>query len=162
MPALLIFDWGGTVMADSGEPGPMYLWKEVAWVPGAREALEELTMYRCCIASNAGISDTLAMVKALERVGADGYFDLFFTSRDLGFEKPDPRFFEAICREAGVTPSECVMTGDDYRKDVCGAKDFGMRTVLYNPSKAPGPFPKADAVITNMNQLPAIIALWTT
>jgi putative hydrolase of the HAD superfamily len=160
MVKLLIFDWGGTVMTDTGERGPMYLWKEVAWVPGAREALERLNGYKCCIATNAGISDTAAMVKALKRVGADGYFTYFFSSRDLGFEKPDPRFFEAICRETGIAQGECVMTGNDYLKDICGARDAGIRAVLYNPSNDPGPFPKADAVITNMNQLPSLIAKW--
>lgn len=160
MLRLLIFDWGGTVMADTGEPGPMYLWKEVAWVPGTREALEELKQYSCCIATNAGISGTEEMVKALKRVGAESYFSCYFSSKDLGFAKPDPKFFEAICKSAGCRPDECAMTGNDYLKDICGAKDAGMHTVFYNPADLPGPFPKADAVITDMSQLPKTIASW--
>jgi HAD superfamily hydrolase (TIGR01509 family) len=160
MVNLLIFDWGGTVMADSGEPGPMYLWKEVAWVPGAQEALEKLKGYTCCIATNAGISDSQAVVKALKRVGADRYFRYVFTSRDLGFAKPDPRFFRAICEKAGSKPAKCIMTGNSYAKDICGAKEAGMKTVFYNPAPAGGLFPMADALISNMNQLPSIITSW--
>jgi putative hydrolase of the HAD superfamily len=160
MIGLLIFDWGGTVMADTGEPGPMYLWKEVAWVPGTKEALEELKEFRCCIATNAGISDGEAVVKALKRVGADIYFDHVFTSRDLGYAKPDPRFFQTICERTGYHPAECVMVGNSYGKDIRGAKEAGMHTVFFNPAGAEGSFPDADAVITNMTRLPSIITLW--
>lgn len=160
MLKLLIFDWGGTVMADTGEPGPMYLWKEVAWVPGTREALGDLKHYACCIATNAGISDTEAMQKALKRVGAESYFSFFFSSKDLGFAKPDPRFFEAICKATGYRADECVMTGNDYLKDICGAKEAGMTTVFYNPGGGSSAYPKADAVITDMSDLPKTIASW--
>lgn len=154
----LIFDWGGTVMADSGEPGPMYLWKEVSWVPGARQALSQLTSYVRCIATNAGISDTTAMRKALVRVGAESCFDHFFSSKDLGYAKPDPMFFHVISKRIGIPPSDCIMIGNSYSKDICGAKRVGMRTVFYNPGHAQGPFPDADFVIHDLSLLPELIA----
>lgn len=157
MIRLLIFDWGGTVMTDYGEPGPMYLWKEVSWVPGCREAMMALDSIPCCIATNAGISDTAAMRRALERIGAEGFFSHFFSSKDLGVSKPDRRFFEAIAGKTGTAASECVMIGNDYEKDICGAKQAGMRTVFYNPTSVSGPFPMADTVISEMERLPEII-----
>ena len=159
MIRLLIFDWGGTVMTDTGEPGPMYLWKEVSWVPGCREAITALNPIPCCIATNAGISDTAAMRRALARIGADRFFTHFFSSKDLGVAKPDPRFFEVIAAKTGTETPDCVMIGNDYEKDICGAKLAGMQTVFYNPTPAAGPFPMADAVISEMERLPEIIQM---
>jgi putative hydrolase of the HAD superfamily len=153
----LIFDWGGTVMTDTGEPGPMYLWKEVALVPGVEEALLRLNGFVTCIATNADVSDTDAMVKALKRVGADGWFSHFFSSKDLGCMKPDPRFFLRICGEIGCLPEECVMIGNDYAKDICGGKEAGLKTVFFAPGGSGGHFPMADAVTGNLQELPAII-----
>ena len=156
----LIFDWGGTVMTDTGEPGPMYLWKEVSLIPGIEEALLQLKGFVRCIASNAGDSDTAAMIRAFERAGADTWFDHFFSSKDLGFAKPDPRFFLRICSDIGCSPKECVMIGNDYEKDITGAKNAGMKTVFFLPGGSGGDFPMADAVIGNMNELPGIITDW--
>jgi putative hydrolase of the HAD superfamily len=153
----LIFDWGGTVMTDTGEPGPMYLWKEVALVPGVEEALFQLRGFITCIATNADVSDTAAMIKALERVGADGWFSHFFSSKDLGCPKPDPGFFLRICGEIRCLPEECVMIGNDYIKDICGGKGAGLKTVFFAPGGSDGHFPMADAVIGNMKELPALI-----
>ncbi|HPS73626.1 MAG TPA: HAD family hydrolase [Bacteroidales bacterium] len=157
---MLVFDWGGTVMTDSGEPGPMFLWEKVSWVPGAEKALEQLRRFPCCIATNAGVSDTQAMIKALKRVGAYKCFQFFFSSKDLGYVKPDPRFFRMICRETRMQPAGCVMIGNDYGKDICGAKEAGMRTVFYYPGLTTEDFPMADAVIRRMDELPAIILRW--
>jgi len=162
MRKALIFDWGGTVMTDTGEPGPMYLWKEVGLVAGIGDAIRNMPGYVMCIATNAGISDTAAMRKALARVGAETWFQHFFSSKDLGHAKPDTRFFLQICSEIGVVPSECVMIGNDYEKDIRGAKDAGLATVFYNPGNIPGPFPEADAVITNMYHLPTILNSWSS
>ncbi|MBM3405570.1 MAG: HAD family hydrolase, partial [Bacteroidetes bacterium] len=84
MKDALIFDWGGTVMRDFGYPGKMKDWSEVAWVPGMEQALMKLSgTYLCCIATNAGESDTSDMVAALGRIDAKHYFSCFFSSKDL-------------------------------------------------------------------------------
>jgi FMN phosphatase YigB (HAD superfamily) len=49
------------------------------------------------------------------------------------------------------------MIGDNYKKDIEGAKSSGMNAILFNPENQEGPFPLADWVITDMNQLPSII-----
>lgn len=156
----LIFDWGGTVMTDSGEPGPMYLWKEVGLMPGVKNALLLLSNYTNCIATNAGISGTAEVIRALNRVGAEKWFSHYFTSKDLGYAKPDPRFFLRICDEIRCRPEECVMIGNDYEKDICGAKRAGMKSVFFNPHSSAGPFSQADAVIETMDQLPEVIDGW--
>jgi putative hydrolase of the HAD superfamily len=157
MEKILLFDWGNTIMVDFNLPGPMYTWDKVAWVPGAEDALKALAGYNCCIATNAGKSDSEAVKKGLARVSADSYFSFIFCSQELGFEKPDSRFFRYIIEEFKTDPANCIMIGDNYEKDIAGAKTAGMRTILFNPSGKEGPFPYADSVIHGMNVLPATI-----
>ena len=134
--------------------GPMYLWDTVEWIPGAEQALQRLySNYMLVVATNAGVSDTQAMIKALERVGAHRYFHHFFSSKDLGYQKPDVRFFQAIANHLAVLPQHCAMIGNLYEKDIIGAKQCGMFTVLLNEKQTPGRYPLADRVIANMEEL---------
>lgn len=110
-----------------------------------------------CIASNAGFSDAGLMTEALKRVGAEKYFRHFFTSKDLGYEKPDERFFTAITDKINVDSEYCVMIGDSYQKDISGAKTVGMKTVLFNEKKIISDFSCADVVIISMQELPDAI-----
>jgi putative hydrolase of the HAD superfamily len=157
MEKILLFDWGNTIMVDFGFPGPMFTWEKAAWVPGAEDALKALAGHTCCIATNAGKSDAEAVKKGLAMVGADRYFSFIFSSQDIGFEKPDPRFFRFVTEKLGTDPVHCIMIGDHYEKDIIGAKTAGMKTVLFNPSNRKGEFPRADAVILKMDELPEII-----
>jgi FMN phosphatase YigB (HAD superfamily) len=159
----LIFDWGDTVMRDFPEKdGPMYLWDHVEWIPGTEQALKQLhDKYVMVIATNAGQSNTQAMVNALKRVGAERYFRYFFSSKELGFEKPDMRFFDSITVQIGVLPSECVMIGNLYQKDIVGAKQCGISTILFNEMKITGSFPLADKIISKMKDLPKALSTFT-
>ena len=154
----LIFDWGDTIMRDFPKKrGPMYLWKHVEWIPEAEDALKRLhEKFIMVIATNAGESDTFAMKKALKRVGADKYFSHFYSSKDLGYKKPDVMFFSSIAKHIHALPEECAMIGNIYEKDIEGAKHCGMFTVLFNENSLEEEFPLADRVITCFSQLPSI------
>ena len=160
----LIFDWGDTVMRDFPEcEGPMADWKNVEFIPFAEDALKILSeKYMCCIASNAGYSNTALMRKALKRVGAEKYFNYFFTSKDLGFEKPDPRFFQKIAEEIKENPVECIMIGNSYKKDICGAKAVRMKTIFFNEKNISGDFLDADKIIYSLNELPDVVKSFST
>ena len=157
MAKILLFDWGNTIMVDFNLPGPMFTWEKVAWVPGTEDALKALAGYTCCVATNAGESDSEAVKKGLAMVGADSYFSFIFSSWDIGFEKPDLRFFNFVVEKLRTDPANCIMIGDNYEKDIVGAKTTGMKTILFNPSDRKGPFPQADSVINGMAELPATI-----
>ncbi|MFZ4400228.1 MAG: HAD family hydrolase [Bacteroidales bacterium] len=155
MVKAIIFDWGDTVMRDYPElKTPMFTWNHVECIPYVENALKVLTVkYIIVIATNAGQSDTSAMIKALERVGAKQYFHHFFSSRDLGYEKPDIRFFTTIAQSLQIKPEDCVMIGNLYEKDITGAKDAGMKTILFDEKVSHLVFPKADKVIHSMISL---------
>jgi len=156
----VIFDWGDTVMRDfAGYNGPMVAWPRVELIPGADQALATLSpRYVCCLASNAGISNAELMGQALDRVAVRQYFDHLWTSKELGAAKPDPGFFLGITSRLGLPPGECVMVGNDYTKDIAGAKAAGLRTVWLNPSGDAAPGTAADAVIAMMSDLPRAIS----
>jgi 4-nitrophenyl phosphatase len=44
--------------------------------------------------------------------------------------KPEPLFFQELCRRLGVEPGGCILIGDNLEADVLGGKAQGMRTVL--------------------------------
>jgi HAD superfamily hydrolase (TIGR01662 family) len=154
----VLFDWGNTLMVDFNLPGPMYEWKNVAWVPGVEAALRQISgNYPCYVATNAGESDAKAVMKGLERVGARKYFKAVFASSDLGFEKPDGMFYNAIISRLRIPAVHLVMIGDNYIKDVEGAKRCGLKTIYYNAMKKEGIFPMADLIIEEMGELPSAI-----
>ncbi|HMM12566.1 MAG TPA: HAD family hydrolase [Bacteroidales bacterium] len=149
-----VFDWGDTVMRDFGLAGPMSAWDRVAWIPGAEEALAYLSAKYCCIiATGASHSDVPEMRKALARVGADAYFHHFFSRFEIGYDKPDVRFFDSVLRLAGFRPQQTVMVGNLYEKDIIGAKAAGMTTIWFNEAGLTGHFPQADIIIGDLRQL---------
>lgn len=157
MIKVLLFDWGDTIMRDDLTlPGPMAYWEKVSWIPGLRDALHHTLSHKyiCVVASNSGESDTPLMIKALQRIYADEYFYDFFTSYDIGCEKPDVRFFRFIADKMKVNPNECIMIGNNYQKDIEGAKNAGMFTIWFNEeNKTQLNAAAADQTIHQMSEL---------
>ncbi|MCX7697760.1 MAG: HAD-IIIA family hydrolase [Bacteroidales bacterium] len=158
---LVVFDWGNTLMIDfPDEVGPMYTWKKIALIEGVDEILPYLRKknYTLAVATNAGLSHGSDVQKALKRVHIAQFFSYIFTSRDLGYKKPDPLFFEIILKMVCITPNHAVMIGDNYEKDIVGAAHVGMHTVLFFPNYHESiSFPKADFVIRNMKEIALIL-----
>jgi putative hydrolase of the HAD superfamily len=100
-------------------------------LPGTVEALERLRAagYRLGVVSN---SDGRAE-EGLEVAGLRGFFEVVIDSQLVGFEKPDPRIFEAALRRMALTPEETLYVGDIYEVDVVGARRAGMEVVLLDP-----------------------------
>lgn len=155
----IVFDWGDTLMRDFPEKkGPMYAWDRIEVFPDAALVLEALSnKYLLTVASNAGESDTADMRKALVIGNIDHYFKNHYTSKDLGVCKPDPEFFLRICMEADFCIDKSVLIGNDYKKDIVGAKKAGMKTILVNHAGAQGPFELADFVVSELKYLLQIL-----
>ena len=88
--------------------------------------------------------------------GLDKLLDEIFISEDIGFEKPDKRFFEPVIdklREYGIEKNECVIVGDSYSSDIQGGINAGIRTVHYTDELKS----KADAIISDLSLVLAMI-----
>ena len=155
----IIFDWGNTLMRDFPEkPGPMCDWDYVELMPGVEETLSYLAeRYVLTVATNAGESDTEHMIKALTKVHIEGFFIFKYSSKDLGVNKPDPNFFEEVCNRSGFKPEETIMIGNDYKKDIVGAKAAGMHTILYNHENHTCDMTAADYVVEDLGKIIGIL-----
>ena len=64
------------------------------------------------------------------------HFDVFIESSVVGLRKPDPRIYELVCRQLGVSPSETAFL-DDIGTNLKTAKALGMHTIKVNePAQA--------------------------
>jgi putative hydrolase of the HAD superfamily len=155
----IIFDWGDMVMRDfPAYPGPMAYWPEVEAVAGIETALQQLRKdFICCLASNAVDSDAGLMDISLSRVNLRQYFQYLFTSRELGFKKPDPEFYREILRKIQLKPEQCISVGNEYQKDIVPAKSVGMYTIWFSTHSGSIAAPCVDYVITSMNELVPVV-----
>ncbi len=150
-----IFDWGDTLMRDDPhQPGPMYLWDHIELIEGVQDCLEILSkQFVLSVATNAGGSNEEAVRKAFKRIDIEKYFTHFFTSKEIGFEKPDTRFFYAIHQRLKVAPANCIMIGNLYEKDVVGAFNSGMKTIFFNENELQGDFVMANEICTQFKDV---------
>ena len=100
-------------------------------VPGAKEMLEMLQSkgYRLFAASN---SFGHLQRARLQHAGILHYFEDTFISMDIGYDKPDIRFFQEALRRANLQPSEVLMIGDSMTTDVLGAQAAGIDALFFD------------------------------
>jgi putative hydrolase of the HAD superfamily len=107
--------------------------RQTGLMPGAREMLDFLYSQRdrfvLAVITN-GFSE--AQLPKMKTSGIDKYFDYFFLSEDIGFMKPDRRFFEVALARMKATPEQSLVIGDDYSVDIAGAQAAGIPQVWYN------------------------------
>lgn len=68
----------------------------------------------------------------LDALGIRGLFDGIYVSDEVGYAKPDPRFFAAVLRGAGLKREECVVIGDSPTSDIKGANNAGIPCIWYD------------------------------
>ena len=104
-------------------------------VDGADELLKYLKEkgYVIAIASN---SYQAQQERRTKLAGLDKYIDYYFTSMDMGVEKPSVEFFNR-CFERLGNPSkdEMIMIGDSLTADVAGGKGAGIATIWFDKFK---------------------------
>ena len=76
----------------------------------------------------------VAQDKKLNKSGLIDLFDDVFISEDVGFEKPDIRFFEHVWSKIGhYPPEEVIIVGDSLTSDMQGGNNAGIPCCWYNP-----------------------------
>jgi putative hydrolase of the HAD superfamily len=68
----------------------------------------------------------------LHKVGLTDFFGPIAVSGEHGFRKPDPRLFQLALDELGVPADQTVYVGNDMYRDVYGARELGMTTVMFD------------------------------
>ncbi len=97
----------------------------------------------------------------LHHVGLTGYFDPVVVSGDHGFRKPDRRLFERALDGLGVPAEQAIYVGNDMHRDIYGAREAGMRTVLFASDQGEKAFRDTvpDHIIDDHRELLAIVGI---
>ena len=76
-----------------------------------------------------------AQEKKLRLSGLDRIFDAIFISENVGYEKPDKRFFDHVFDALGITDkSQVLIIGDSLTSDMKGGYLSSIDTCWFNPS----------------------------
>ncbi len=70
----------------------------------------------------------------LKKFNVIRYFNPIITSFETGFVKPEKEIYKIALKRAGVKPNECLFI-DDSQNNVVGAKELGMKAILFESSK---------------------------
>jgi putative hydrolase of the HAD superfamily len=62
-------------------------------------------------------------------------FDVVIFSYVTGARKPDRTIYLAACEQLAVAPSACLFVGDGNDRELDGAKEVGMRTVMVKTNR---------------------------
>ena len=129
--------------------------------PEAPDTLDALrATHRLALISNTqgqaeGGGHRLSAFPDLERV-----FECIVIAGEKGIPaKPDAEPFLHCLRQMKLDPDECFYVGDDYRFDVCGSRDVGMRPVWLKHRSVDRNWPVVDTdvpVITSLDALPSL------
>jgi putative hydrolase of the HAD superfamily len=68
----------------------------------------------------------------LHKVGVLEYFDPIIVSGDHGYRKPDRRLFQFALDGMGVAAEATLYVGNDMHRDIFGAREIGMKTVMFD------------------------------
>ena len=129
--------------------------------PEAQSTLEALrATHRLALISNTqgqagGGAHRLSAFPDLE-----GLFECIVIAGENGIPaKPDAEPFRRCLLQMRLDPGECFYVGDDYRFDVCGSRDVGMRPVWLKHHCVGRNWPDVDTdvpVITTLAELPSL------
>ena len=97
----------------------------------------------------------------IDRLGLRERMDAFFIADEVGMIKPDPELYRHACRVLGSEPARTAMVGDRYGRDVLGAHEVGLFTVLLDVHGLPIPpgAPQPDAVVSSIAELIGVLPL---
>ena len=95
----------------------------------------------------------------LEKSGFDKLFDGVFISDEVGFEKPDIRFFEvALSAASDCANDEIMIVGDSLSSDIKGGANAGIVTCWYNPAgNEPDASERIDYEIKTLDEVLSIV-----
>jgi HAD superfamily hydrolase (TIGR01549 family) len=85
------------------------------------------------------------------------FFEVIIVAGEGGVPpKPDPEPFRLCLKNLGLTSSEAVYVGDDWRIDICGAKNAGLRPVWLKHHSVHRNWPAVKTsvpIVTSLKQL---------
>lgn len=102
-----------------------------------------------------------AQHRKLKTSGLENIVDGWFISDEIGIEKPNIGFFDAVWKEIGnYQKDEVIIVGDSLTSDIRGGNNAGILTCWFNPGKNMNTYNEhVDYEITSLQQLYKILEL---
>lgn len=126
-------------------------------IDGAIETLEYLKDkgYTLSIISNGFVE---VQYTKLRRSRLLPYFANIFLSEEVGYQKPDIRFFQIVLDRLSAHSSECLVIGDNFQTDIQGAQNANIRALFYKDSTNKSiDIEFAGQIIENLIEIKAIL-----
>lgn len=127
------------------------------FMEGAEELLRKLSgEYRLYLVTNGASSVQKSRIKSADIAK---YFRGIYISEDVGYNKPDVRYFEACFKDIpDFRRDETVMIGDSLTSDMRGGINAGIKTVWFNPSCAANSSDiLPDYEVGSLDEIPALM-----
>lgn len=109
--------------------------------------------YDMYIASNGAKN---VQINRLKAANIDVFFKDLFTSEEIGYNKPDPRFFNYIFDKLGHDYYNYIIIGDREKTDILGGINSNIKTILYKTYKEECVI-KPDYIIYNLIDIKKIL-----
>ena len=113
-----------------------------AWTKAYEESQEAVELFQDVIPTLQTLKDsgyTLILASGnteetrralLENVGIDDYFSAIYAATDVGYQKQDLRFWEAVLEQLDIKPESAIVVGNQLNDDIMHPQTLGMATVL--------------------------------
>ena len=95
---------------------------------GVEQTLARLSKHDVRVAVASNFDQRLHRV--LDGLSGMDAIQLRVISSEVGWRKPDHRFFEALLAQTGVSSKEILIVGDDVSNDIVPARELGMTSVF--------------------------------
>lgn len=129
--------------------------KELYIFPDARTVMDTLgKKYRLTMITNGA---SVWQRAKIEKLNIEDYFEEIIVSGELGHHKPSKMIFEEMTKRAQVDTSEIIYVGNNYMKDVVGAKESGWKAVWVKRNDEERDESVPDYVINELSELLEIL-----
>lgn len=129
--------------------------QQCEFVDGAKDVIQYLNdKYVLCIASNGKYE---VQKQRLELAKIDKYFSKIYVSSQIGFNKPDKRFFDYIFNDLSeYKKSDFIIIGDREDSDILGAINSGIDSIYFDSQKKDTTL-KSSYTIYNLEEIKNIL-----
>lgn len=134
-----------------------YLSQGHYYLNNAHSVLKDLSKnYSLFIASNGSSAVQHGRISSSD---LEDYVKGIFVSQEVGYNKPDKRFFDYLFNKTGINKNETIMVGDSLSSDIQGGANCGIKTVWFNRKKEENnTFVMPNYEINDLSELHGLIA----
>ncbi len=129
--------------------------------PETQQVLSNLSAnYRLALITNTQGQKTTETHRLSQYPELEKFFEVIIVAGEGGVPpKPDPEPFRLCLKNLGLTNSGAVYVGDDFRIDICGAKDAGLHPIWIKHHLVTRNWPDVETAVPIISSLDKLLEL---